>query len=269
MLVGILGANEANELTLPEQTLGYFLLIFAISLLAFVFYQHRTSLRSTFSEQWKWIVGLSIAGFITAQLAPLRLPFSDHTLTLFSIVPLLLGAAFLHPVSLVVIGLFTGLGEALSETHQLLTIFNFALIGYLVALLMQQRYQGRPFQVLRHPITVGIISMIAAASLNGIVQFASTSTSSYLTALDRALYSAANALSIFTIEGIVGGLLVVVILRGLPQLRPTPRLIPIPCPAVTAVSTHRQLSCIFSHPHRPRDGARFQPLDLRFTSICA
>ncbi|MCP5098658.1 MAG: hypothetical protein GY943_24165, partial [Chloroflexi bacterium] len=233
MLVGLLGASEANGLALPDRTLGYIFIILAIFLLGFIIYKHQKPVRKAFFEQWKWLVTLSIAGFITAQLAPLQLPFSVQPLTPFSIVPLLLAATFLHPVSLIIIGLATGLGEAVSQTHQYLTIFNFAFVGYFAAHLMQQRYQGRPFQWLRHPVTVGVIGMIGAASLNGLAQFANTNATGNLAALDQALYSANNAFGMFIIEGIIGGILVLIILRGIPNLRPSPRLIPAP--------THRSL----------------------------
>jgi PAS domain S-box-containing protein len=228
MLVGILEASEANGIAFPGRTLGYFFLFLYLFLLAFFFYRHHKQLKNSITTQWKWIISLALAGFITAQLAPLRIPLSDQPVTLFSLFPLFLAASFLHPAAVLLIGLTTGLGEAYSQTHHLLTSFDFAFVGYFAAQLMQQRYQGRPFHWLRHPIVAGTLSVILASALNGMTQYVSTNALGQLAALDQALYSANITFWVYLIEGLIGSLLVIVTHKGIPFLQTPKKLIPSP-----------------------------------------
>ena len=84
---------------------------------------------------------------------------------------------------------------------------------------------GGLYAILRHPVTSGLFSGLLLLPLIGIATFVYADPSaSYLEALDLALSTTSGALRPFVIEGLFGGVIVVLLLIGLPQLRPKRRL---------------------------------------------
>ncbi len=229
MLSELWGTGNLISLALPGTPLGYFLLLIDLFILGTILAYFSKKLSFTkIIEKWQWVFGLSLAGFITSQLLPIPLPFTNQHLTPFSVFPLILAAAFLNPLAVMIVGAMTGLGQSLGQTHQLFDIFHFALTGLLVALLLQQRFMGRLYHFLRHPIVSGSIGMMLPAFLLGLSTFAISKAGFSLAALDQALYTSNNALTPFLMEGFINGGLVLIILKWLPNLRPRQILIPSP-----------------------------------------
>lgn len=228
MLVELWGASERVGLLRPDNLSQYLLLLLYTLVLAIVFWRTRHAVRSLVQTRWRWLIGLSLGGLLASQLLPLRLPFSTQPLTLFTAVPLLLTAILLHPVAAAIVGLFTGLGQALGQSHHLFDLFHFAFAGYLAAILMQQRYIGRVYEWLRQPLLTGPISMGAAAFLVGTAIFVGSTAPRRLIALDQSLVATSNTFWVFLLEGLIGGALVMIILRALPELRPRQTYIPSP-----------------------------------------
>jgi len=181
-------------------------------------------------------VVLSAAGLITSQLFPIPLFFENQlapaaaaqnpmtVLAPFTAVPLLLAAASLNPLAVLGVGLFTGLGTALGQTHELLAIFHGGFTAVLAYGLLRQHYQGRLFRWLRLPVVSGPLSLVALAIPVGLAAFVGAAgLVSTLTAVDLAISTAtANVLPLL-LEGLLGGVIVMLILLGVPQLAPTPR----------------------------------------------
>ncbi|KAA3661757.1 MAG: HAMP domain-containing protein, partial [Chloroflexi bacterium] len=238
MLGELWGTGNLFRLALPDTFLGYFLLLIDIIFLAAILlhFSRKTSFNSIF-EKWQWVLGLSLAGFITSQLLPIPLPFTNQSLTPFSVFPLLLAASFLNPLAVLIVGAATGLGQSLGQTNQLFDVFHFAFTGLLAALLLQQPFIGRLYHFLRHPIVSGSISMILPAFLLGLSTLVISEAGFSLAALDQSLYTSNNALLLFLFEGFINGVLVLIILKWLPNLRPRQTLIPSP----TQRSLRRQL----------------------------
>ncbi|MCA9921854.1 MAG: hypothetical protein KC421_05775, partial [Anaerolineales bacterium] len=228
MLVELWGASNVLGLTLPGTPLGYIFLLIETVLLIGAIFLLSSIFSARFMQKWQWTVSLSIAGLITSQLSPIFFSFTDQPLTPFSVFPLLLAAALLDPLSVVIVGLFTGLGMALGQTHTLFDLIHFAFTGLIAFSLMQQRYIGRVYQLMRQPILTGGISMIAAAFLQGIGAFFNATPNAFLARLDHALYQSQNAFYPFLAAGLIGGILLFATLKGMPNLHPKQTLIPSP-----------------------------------------
>lgn len=228
MLVELWGASDAFRLTLPGSPLGYILLFIETILIGTVLFVVTKIPPVRHPQRWQWTLALSLAGFITSQLFPIFFPFTSQPLTPFSVLPLLLAATILDPFAVIIVGAMTGLGQGLGQTHQLFDIYHFAITGLVAYVFMRQRYIGRLYNLCRHPVVSGLLSMIGPAVLLGIATFANAADGNSLTALDQALYQGNNALFLFLIEGLIGGTLLFIILQALPNLRPRQTHIPSP-----------------------------------------
>ena len=222
MLVESWGVSDISGLALFNTSLGIFIFIVYLGITGILLFNHKQYLGKKLFHQWRWLIALSVAGWITSQLFPLTLPFSSHPLMIFAAVPLLLAASILNPIGVMIVGGMTGLGHAFNWFY----LFNFAFAGWIAHYFLQQRYMGSGYRWLRHPIVAGGLSMITAAILIGVSEFGANS--SIELSADHALFLSGTAFWLFLIEGVVGGGLLLVIFRGLPHLRPIGTLIPSP-----------------------------------------
>lgn len=234
MPVELWGASGTFSLGLPDRVIGYLLVLLSILAFSYLLLHYRADLGQIPPRRWLWLVILSVAAFAVAQFLPL--PFSFNTpanqppaafLTLLALVPLLVAAAIFPPAAAMLVGAATGLGLAFGETHQLLTVFGYGFTAVFAAVLMQQNYMGRVYYWLRQPVVAGGISGLLLAMLAGVTAFAAGPLTGLL-ALDRALVVAGASLWPRLIEGLAGGLILMFILRALPDLAPARPLVPSP-----------------------------------------
>lgn len=228
MLVEIWGAGEKINASLPDHPLGYFLLIFYLFLIATFLYQIRHPLVSQLSDKGTWLAGLVFAALICSRLLPLQLPGLPTAIALFSALPLLLAAAILSPALAMIVGAATGLIVSLTVSHELYDIFHYALTALLAALLMQQPFAGRVYAYLRQPMVAGGVALATTAVLQSIATFINNLHNGSLMALDQAVVMLNQHLLVRTLEGVMGGALVWLILRWLPILVPKRSLISAP-----------------------------------------
>ena len=241
MPVELWGATGTLSMVLPERLTGILLLIlYSLFLLATLYY-YRGTLRNMRGQQWALTAGLSLLSLLVSQLFPIRLAFNNQlaplfiaqnpttTLTLFAAVPFLLAGAMLNPAAALIVGMFSGLGRALGQSHYPFDIFNFALAAGLASVWMRQSYQGQFYRWLRQPIVAGTLNSVGLLFWIGLATFASASAgANNLAALDLALSTAQANIWPLLIEGTIGGVTVMLILLGLPHLKPATKLTPSP-----------------------------------------
>lgn len=241
MPIELWGATRTLGLAWPERPIGsLFLLLYTLFLIAaFTYYRH--TLRQMSARQWALTTVLALLSLLTSQLFPIRFAFDSQlaplsvaqnpntALTLFATAPFLMAGAILNPAAAIIAGLFSGLGRALGQSHLPFDIFHFALAAGLAAVAMRQSYQGRFYFWLRQPVVAGPLALVSLIFWIGAATFAGTSAqANNLAALDLALSAARANIGPLLIEGVVGGGIVMLILSGLPQLRPVLRLEPSP-----------------------------------------
>jgi PAS domain S-box-containing protein len=236
MLFELWGATEPPRLLLPERPIGYLLLLAYALLFLLIFYQQRRQIWRLSRRQWALTGGLVLAALLLSRLLPISLLFESQlplpgtarnpttTFTPFGAFPFLLAGALLNPAAALVVGLASGLGRALWGSYQITDLFHFGLAAYLAALAMQQRYDSRLFTVLRQPYISGPLALTAVTALTVPAILIYTSpTIGNLVALDAAFSQAVVHLLPLALEGLLGGLLVMLIFTGIPQLKPAPR----------------------------------------------
>lgn len=218
------------------------LLILYLALTGVLFYAFRTDFRHFSSQQRNWTLGLIVLALVGGLLFPITLfpPLSESdsvsALTIAVFIPVLLGAAFLPFTAVFLIGLSAGAGLVLGQSESWPMLFNLGFTAVFAAMLLQQRYQGRPYQWLRHPIPAGLLAAVVLTLLSGLTALATTQMD-WLAALDRALVIMSANLVTYLIEGLAAGLITTGLLRALPDLRPKRPLGPSP----TQRSLRRQL----------------------------
>lgn len=236
------GAAGAIRLSLPNHPAAYLLLLFYAGLLGAIFYACRADFARLTRHDWGITAVLLPIAFLLSQLLPIPLPFADqlapvaaaqNPLTVFvpfAAAPLLLAAAILPLPAALFVGLATGLGVALGQTHQLFDLFHPAFAAVLAAFFLRQHYLGRLFHWLRQPPLAGALSFAVLVLPVGLASFASAiGQVSNLAAADLALSTAtANALPLL-LQGLLGGGIVSLLLWAVPQLHP-PRRSPVPTP---------------------------------------
>ncbi|MCL4261765.1 MAG: PAS domain-containing protein [Anaerolineae bacterium] len=231
MPVELWGASDILTVGLPDRLWGNLLLLGYIVISGFLIVQYRADLRSLDGRGWRWLIGLGVAGFVAGQF--LTYPVGQSSdgpvayVALLTAVPLLFAAAILPPVAALWVGAAAGLGPTLAETHQLFSLFHYAFVAFFTAVLMQQNYIGRFYRWLREPIIAGVLGGLLLAALTGVGTFA-TGPATGLVALDVALVVAAASLWPRLLEGLVGGVVVMFVLRALPDLKPSRPLVPSP-----------------------------------------
>ena len=235
------GATTVPFLTLPERPVGFVLLALNVLLLALVTIRQRNDARRFASRTWLLVIALVLASLLVSQLFPVTIssegqlpPLSrpenpEATLLPFAFAPFLFAGVILNPLAAVIVGFFGGLSVSLWETHQIYDPFHFAFAALLAAWLMQQNYSGQLYRLLRSPVATGILAGLLIAPLVGIAAFAyADPAASNMAALDLALSTSGAFLLPLVIQGVVGGLIVTLIIIGLPNLRRQQSAVPSP-----------------------------------------
>lgn len=231
-----------SRLVPPERPLiGYALLSLYAILFLVLLGRSRASLKPLTRRRLLALAGLGLAAPFAGRLLPLPIQFENQlpplaavqnpatTLTLLAAIPSLLGAATLGPAAALLIGFCAGLGRALWQSHQLFDPFHYALSAYLAAVWLQQAYSGRIYRWLRQPLVAGFLSSLSQVPLVILATFAYAEASeSALAAFDLGLSTAGAYLLLVAAEGILAGLVVSLLLMGLPNWRPTRLLTPSP-----------------------------------------
>ena len=250
MPIELWGATGTLGLMWPDRLIGALLLaLYAAILLSVIFY-YRSSLRQMTARQWGLTAVLSLLSLLVSQLFPIQFSFDNQlaplsvaqnpvtTLTLFAAAPFLLAGVALNPGAALIVGLFSGLGRALGQSHFPFDLFHFALAAVLASFWMQQMYQGRFYKWMRQPIVAGAVFVVGVILGVGMATFASSdANASNLAALDLALSTARANFWPLLIEGAVGGGIVMLILLGAPQLSVTKK----PAPSPTQLSLRNRL----------------------------
>ncbi len=236
------GAADSIALSFPARPLEYLLLLLYVSLLVYILYARRYQFKQITSRDLALTGGLAAAGLLTSQLFPIHLTFANQLSPLsaalnpvtiiapFAVAPLLFAATLLNPIGALLVGAATGLGVALGQTHELYAIFNYGFIGLLIAVFIQQNYQGDLFEWLRKPIITGPLGMGIMALILGFAVFVSADPSAgNLAAFDLATSTVTANFLPLVLEGLIAGGLVMLVWLGAPQLKPRPQtLIPTP-----------------------------------------
>ncbi|HIP72126.1 MAG TPA: PAS domain S-box protein [Anaerolineae bacterium] len=209
------------------------LLILYLALTVVLFYAYRADFRHFSSRQRNWTSGLAVLALIAGLMFPLDL-FPDlpanlpvAALTLVALIPALLAAAFLPITAVFLIGISGGLGMMLAQSQSWLVLFNVGFTAVFAALLMQQRYRGQLYRWLRQPVVAGILTAFLFTLLSGLTTFAAADAP-WLTALDQTLVVMRANLAVYLIEAVIAGLVVMGILRAVPDLQTKRPLTPSP-----------------------------------------
>lgn len=235
------GASSIPYLTVPERPLGYLLLAIYVGLLSLVIFQRRRDFPQISRDQWGLTLLLALISILGSQLFLISISTesqlpplssaqnSEAYLAPFSFVAFIFAGATLNPIAALIVGFAGGLGRALWQTHQITDLFNYAFVALIAAYLMQQNYSGRLYAWLRNPIAAGISSALILLPLIGLgtLVYADASASN-LEALDLALSTTTAYIVPLLVQGVLGGIVVNLLLIGLPQLRPKRREIPSP-----------------------------------------
>ena len=144
-LESLWGGTALPQLLLPTRLLlGYTLLLLYGITFAYALYRQRADYAAQTQHQWAVTALLIVSALLLGQLLPLQLlpgratpndltPTSQSYLGLFSLVALLLAGGSLSPGAALIVGFFTGLGQALWQSHQIFDPFYYALVGLLAA----------------------------------------------------------------------------------------------------------------------------------------
>lgn len=241
MQFDIWGANSSPYLNLPERTVGFILLILYGLIFIVVLIRHRRDLAAQSVRQWFGLVGLVALSILFSQLflisisaegqlPPLSIARSSSAyLAPLLFVPFLLAGVALNPGAAAVVGFSAGLGQGLWQTHQWTDPFQFAWAAILASYLMQQNYNGRLYRLFRQPIIASIFAALLLMPLIAFTTFAyADAEASWLSALDLSLSTTTAYLSPLLVEALLGGVIVLLLLIGLPQLGPRRKSVPPP-----------------------------------------
>lgn len=237
MMLEYWGAFGPAFLDTPTRLLGYLLLLAYSALFLWGAYHYRTFWPTVKSRQWLMTLSFGLAAVITSQLFLVKLPASDilpplamvqtptHLLRPLAFVPLILSAWVLPLPLTLLVGVFSGLGRALWQTHHLFDLFHYGLITWFIALALRQNYQGRLYFFLRQPlVATSLVSLILLPPLVGLAHYAyAPASASTLAVLDLARSAGQSQFWLALLEALVGAGLVTLLAWGAPQLRPNLR----------------------------------------------
>lgn len=233
------GATFAPTLALPNRGLGYFLLSLYIILFLWAMVFYRRKWRQVSRRELFLTLSFCFAAGFASQLLLLELPADNilppiaiaeapvNILRLFGYVPILLAALVLSPELVIFVGLASGLGRAMWQTHQVFDLFHFALAAWLTARWLRQNYLGWGYRLLRIPPLAAMASMVLVLPL--LVALATyiyaPESASILAAIDLSFSTARAQIVTALLEGLVSGLIVSVILWGVPHLHEPPAVL--------------------------------------------
>ena len=232
------GAGQALGLLMPETWQEWLLLSGYLILFFSLLIRDRKNLRQFTLRKSFGLLLLIVLALVASQLLPISLPpfllplapeeSAQFSVSLLAAVPSLLAGALLGPGAALLVGMSMGLGHALSRSHQVFDLFNYAFAAWLAAYLMGLRYYGRMYRVLRNTIFSGTVSQGAIALMSGFTVFVLSSGAGLLGRFDLALAAMLNSVFPLLIEGFAGGLIVALILLAVSSRRTSEELEPPP-----------------------------------------
>ena len=227
------GATRTIGIGLPNRPLGYILLLLYLAFFGYLLYTHRNQFKQFTSTQLYRLIGLCFLALLTSQLFSITITPNNQlpplalarnpiiAINLLAAAPFLLAGVLLNPLAALIVGFFSGLGRALGQTHQFFDLFHFAFAALLAAYTLRQTYAGRVFEWLRIPVISGALTISSVSILLGLAALGTVDAPvSYLAALDLALSTISANFVVLLLEGAIGGLIVMILFIGLPQLRP-------------------------------------------------
>ncbi len=156
--------------------------LFAIALGALV-WKWREYDKTWGRDQWGLFLGLAATTLLTSLLFKIELTAGQPlpqpnlplepakaTIVLLSAVPFALAAGLLGPTAAVILALFSGLLQALWDTHSLFTSLELGLVAWILSAAICQRYRTNLYRALRHPIVAALL----AASLYPLIYITAT-----------------------------------------------------------------------------------------------
>ena len=221
MLSAYWGAGQALGLFLPETWREWLLLSGYLFLFVTLLFRDRSNLEQFSLRKWiGWLV-LGFLALIASQLFPISLdPISFPLVSegsepvsvyLLAAVPSLLAGVVLGPAPALLVGMSAGLGRALSQSHQVYDLFHYAFAAWLAAVLLGVRYRGQRYRVLRNPVVSGTLSQSSIAFMAGFTVFFVSVGATLLSRLDMALTVLLQNIFPLFLEGLSGGIIILLI----------------------------------------------------------
>jgi PAS domain S-box-containing protein len=219
MPVQLWGATEAPRLLMPQRPVLALLLLLIYGLaLGWLFYQQRPVLSRLSRRQGVVLGALSLAAAISVHLYVISVTFPgllprpgvaqnpQTVLALVAAIPLVFAAAYLPAPLALLAGLAAGLSRALWQSHQVFDLLYFSLATALMATLLQQRYRGRMYALLRDPLVASLLGLTLPFPLLGLaaITYASSSVDA-LVALDWGLSMTWAHLLPLALEALIAG----------------------------------------------------------------
>jgi two-component system phosphate regulon sensor histidine kinase PhoR len=113
---------------------------------------------STFLAGRLLVVKPDVAYFLPLPGVPVET--SGLAIFLLACLPFMLGSGFLGVTSAAILGGLSGASIALVQTHQLMTVVEYAALALVFAMALRQPYRARLYRILRHPLGAGLLISI-------------------------------------------------------------------------------------------------------------
>jgi PAS domain S-box-containing protein len=235
------GITGAPRLMLPERPLGFALLTLYALFVLYTLIRRRSEFASYSAKQALLLLGLVLSALVTNQLFPISLLSQNQLLPLastntpsailllFGFAPVLAAGMALGPLSALLVGLIGGFSRAAWQSGQLLDAFTYAAAALFSAWVIQQRYSGGLYSLMRHPVVAALLGLLLVLPATAANTFAHTDPiAGNMIALDLALSTSRAAILPVLLEALASGLIVVMLVIAFPELRRRRRLIPSP-----------------------------------------
>ncbi len=170
MTLELIGFDGPPFVSLPPNLAGYGLLgLYGLLALVSLAFTARDFARLS-GGKWLVFLALTLAGAALAQIVVVHLPANilpppgvptesrAPGLALFALVPAFLAGGWLGVGPALFVGAVTGAARSAWDTYSLITPFEYALVGGVVAACVQQDYRGLPAALLRHPAIAGALA---------------------------------------------------------------------------------------------------------------
>lgn len=231
---------EANIIPL-HSTLGWLFWLGLIVVLVVALWKWRIYNKPMNRHRWGILLILSLLVPVTSLFVGIRLPPGvispppgfpldpqGPSVMVFSMIPWMLAAGLFGPLSAAGLALFSGLIQALWDTHNLFTPLILTLLAILFSFAVNQRYRTTMFSFIRHPLTTALMLALIYPLLYLVI----TPVSTPIPTKDLLEYTLTNigvAVIVIAIELFVGGLFTEIIATafteswgGEGQLLPSP-----------------------------------------------
>jgi len=220
------GIVNSAHLPLPSRTpAGYLLLTLFLLFYLYLLFRFWDDFARLSRRRWLGLTSLAVLAFLLGG-AGLPWPFAllnpEQNALFFPFVfaPIFLAGAVLGSGPALLVGLLGGLSHAVWHSHNLNDLFFYAFVGALYGFFLAQQLPDRAYQWLRNPFVAGIFSaMLCSVLLIPAAYAYMPAEITALAALDLVLSGFATALAFLVIEAAIGGLVVLIVLIGVPQWR--------------------------------------------------